>query len=158
MFKVHQARLAMQQIVLVRERVRRIKRASPLGRHEVRVTWEDNYAETKDLQPLVHNSRSHVALRSNDALFSTVAVSEDGSQLVWSNGLSLTASAIARLPNNAMDAAELRAIMAHLGYSSEGLACMLGLSRRAITDYRGGASIPKYIALAVRYLQDFSGR
>jgi len=148
----------MQRLELVRERVRRIRRAKAGEGRLVRVTWTDDVVEIKDLFPLLANDRSLVRLRSDDALFSALKVSADGDRLIWDSMLSVTAVAIAQLPRTFMDASELRAIMAELHLSSDGLAALLGLSRRSITDYRGGADIPKAVALAVRYLAELARR
>lgn len=108
----------------------------------------------KGLHPILAAQRSPVRLRSDDALFATLGVSVEGDRIIWNDGCSISAVAFARLPKTNMEAEELRAIMAELHLSSEGLAAALGLSRRAITDYRGGADIPKSVVLAVRYLQE----
>ena len=144
----------MQHVVLVREKVRGIKRARPMAGRLVKVTWTDDAVETKDVSPILANQRTLVRLRHDDDLFSTLAVSQDGERLIWEGGYTITAAAIARLPQALMQGDELRAMMAELNFSSEGLAALLGLSRRAITDYRGGAEIPKPVALSVRYLQE----
>lgn len=142
----------MQHVVLVRDKVARIRRAKPLSGRVVRITWADDVVEIKDISPILANQRTLVRLRHDDDLFATLAVSADGDRLVWNDALAVTAGAIARLPQNAMAGDELRAIMAELNFTSEGLAALLGLSRRAITDYRGGAKIPEAVALSVRYL------
>lgn len=144
----------MQHVVVVRERSKRIRRAVPLAGRLVRVTWTDSIVDTKDVLPILAAQRSLVRLRSDDALFATLGVSVEGDRIIWDDGYSISAAAFARLPKTNMEAEELRAIMAELHLSSEGLAASLGLSRRAITDYRGGADIPKSVVLAVRYLQE----
>ena len=144
----------MQQIVLVREKVRRIRRVKPMSGRVVRITWVDDVVETKDVLPILANQRSLIRLRTDDELFASGGVSEAGDRIVWDGGLSIGAAAIEKLPQAHMSAEELRAIMDELRLTSEGLAAALGLSRRAITDYRGGADIPKSVNLAVRYLQE----
>lgn len=144
----------MQQIVLVREKVRRIRRAKPMSGRVVQVTWADDVVEAKDVLPILANQRSLIRLRTDDELFATASVSAAGDRIVWAGGLSIGAAAIEKLPQAHMTAEELRAIMDELRLTSEGLAAALGLSRRAITDYRGGAVIPKSVNLAVRYLQE----
>lgn len=144
----------MQHVVLVREKVQKIRRVRPLEGRHVKITWADDVAVVRDLFPLLANNRALAQLRSNDTLFATMKVSDDGDRIVWDQGLSVTAAAVARLPDTAMSSEELRAAMAELNLTSEGLGAFLGISRRSVTDYRGGVQIPKSVVLAVRYLQD----
>jgi len=53
-----------------------------------------------------------------------------------------------------MDNREFRNLMDDLHLSVEALSVTLGLSRRLIADYRRDKSIPKHIALALRYLAE----
>ena len=144
----------MQHVVLVGDRTRRIKRAKPLSGRLLQLTWSDDVVETKDVAPILANHRAFVRLRTDDELFATLKATANGEGIGWAGGLTISASLLDKLPQTLMSAEELRTIMTELSFSSDGLASMLGLSRRAITDYRGGAVIPKAVVLAVRYLRE----
>ncbi|WP_139232498.1 hypothetical protein [Devosia crocina] len=87
-------------------------------------------------------------------MFSSLKISSDGARLLWDDGSSLSANAIAKLPHTEMDASEFRSIMADLNMTSEAVGSLLGLSRRAITSYRGGEPIPRVVAIAMQFLRD----
>jgi hypothetical protein len=51
-----------------------------------------------------------------------------------------------------MDNREFRQIMDRCGYSLDGMAKQLDLSRRLVASYRGTLPIPNHVAFAMRYL------
>lgn len=125
--------------------------------HVVQLVWFGGGIETKDLWPMLANHRSLARLRNDDALFKTARASQDGQHILWDGGITASLGMVMAIPNLTMTAPELRSFMAEFGYSSEGLAAVLQISRRAVTDYRAGAPIPTAIVLAVRYLTYFRG-
>ncbi|GEM_PF-2164500 len=142
----------MSQVLLLQGQKNRLKRVHPLTDFFVRVTWSDNVTEIKDLGPLLLNHRAFSKVRTDSSLFDTVQVGDEGRRLVWDDGASLTVGAIGKLPRTSMDASEFKGIMADLHLNSDALGRMLGLSRRAITGYRGGVAIPSSVVLAMRYI------
>lgn len=144
----------MQHVYVVKGKSDKIKRVSALGEHQIKIVWEDDVTEIKDIAPLLLSHRLHARVKSENALFNTVRASPDGSRLVWDDGSSLSAKAVAKLPRTAMDAAEFRGLMADLNLTSDGLGSLLGLSRRAVTNYRSGDPIPRAVALAMHYIHE----
>ncbi|VDS06037.1 hypothetical protein DEVEQU_03185 [Devosia equisanguinis] len=142
----------MSQVLLLQGEKNRLKRVHPLTGYFVRVTWSDDVTEIKDLGPLLLNHRAFSKVRSDSDLFDTVQVGDQGRRLVWDDGASLNISAIEKLPRTSMDASEFKSIMADLHLNSDALGRLLGLSRRAITGYRGGVPIPNAVVLAMRYV------
>ncbi|HWV21511.1 MAG TPA: hypothetical protein VN036_10815, partial [Devosia sp.] len=114
--------------------------------------WDDGASEIKELLPLLLSHRMFGRVKSDATLFSTLRASGDGSRLLWDDGTSLSAKVVRKLPRTSMDAAEFRNIMADLNMTSEGIGTLLGLSRRAVTNYRGGDEIPKVVALAMHFI------
>ncbi|SFV32213.1 Protein of unknown function [Devosia crocina] len=142
----------MQHLLQTSGSLERLSEVVPLARHTVRVTWVNGISEEKDLSFLLANHRMFSKVRSDTAVFATVKVADEGSRIRWSDGSSLSSRAVSRVPKTDMDAALFRSIMADLNLTSEALSCLLGLSRRGVTAYRGGDPIPKHIALAMLYL------
>ena len=81
-------------------------------------------------------------------------VNEDGNAVEWDDGAELTAIWIERLAPTSLQNEEFRAAMDQLGYSLDGMASRLGLSRRLIASYRKDKPIPETVGLAIRYLID----
>jgi DNA-binding transcriptional regulator YiaG len=144
----------MRHIYAAKEIGDRVRRATVLSDHVISITWSDGVTENKDIAPLLLSHRLYARVRSDAALFQTMRASDDGARLLWEDGSSLSAKAVAKLPRAQMDATEFRSIMADLNLTSEGLGSLLGLSRRAVTNYRSGEAIPRVVALAVHYIHD----
>lgn len=142
----------MQPVVLIGEQPSRLKAAAHIAGFLVRITWADGVAELKDLEPIILNQSSLAPLRVDSAVFRSVGVSDDGSRLTWPNGCSVSARAVSRLPHPEMSAADFRSLQADMHLNAEALGSLLGLSRRAITGYRAGTTIPRHVALAMKYL------
>lgn len=130
----------------------RIESALPLDGRNVRVVWRDGVAQEIDVSPALASRRIFLRLRTDDALFRTLRVNEDGNAIEWDDGAELTAIWLERLTPGALENREFRAAMDELGYSLDGMAARLGLSRRLIADYRRDKPIPQTVGLAVRYL------
>lgn len=132
----------------------KLKSVTALRDHIVALRW-DSRAETEvDLSIPIFGRRSSVKLRNNWELFSTVSVRPDGGAITWIGiGADIAAEQLLRLPSGGMTTAQFRAVCDELAVGSEGIAAALGMSRRAVTDYRGGAPIPRSVAHAMRYLR-----
>lgn len=132
----------------------RIAAVEALEARQVRIKWQSGKSDVLDLTPALASHRAFIKLRDDDALFHTIHVNEDGNALEWDNGLELSAEWIERLPIPAMPNSEFRKAMDELSMSLDGMAAMLGTSRRLIADYRKDKPIPRHISLATRYLLD----
>lgn len=130
----------------------RIDGAVPLEGRHVRVVWRGGGTQEIDIAPALASRRIFLRLRTDDALFRTLRVNEDGNAIEWDGGAELTAIWLERLAPSALENTEFRAAMDELGYSLDGMAARLGLSRRLIADYRRDKPIPETVGLAVRYL------
>jgi hypothetical protein len=150
--------LRVQYHPVLDKRAVRLRSASVVEGRHIRVLWEGGASEVKDISPALANNRSFVRLRKDDALFRTARVKADGSGVKWADGSEISAVSLLELPQTLMDNREFCNIMSDLNLSVEGLSALLGLSRRVIADYRRDKSIPKHVALSLRYLVERRGR
>ena len=67
--------------------------------------------------------------------------------------MELSAEWIDRLPRTAMSNDDFRQAMDTMRMTLDGMAVTLGIARRSIAEYRKDKPIPRYLALAVRQLQ-----
>ena len=132
----------------------RIEAATPLEGRKVSVVWRDGTSQVIDIGPALASRRVFLRLRTDDELFRTLRVNEDGNAVEWDDGAELTAIWIERLAPTSLQNEEFRAAMDQLGYSLDGMASRLGLSRRLIASYRKDKPIPDTVGLAIRYLID----
>ena len=132
----------------------RIEAAEALDERKVAVVWRDGTSQIVDIGPALASRRLFVRLRTDDTLFRTLRVNEDGNAIEWDDGSELTAIWIERLAPTSLKNDEFREAMDRLGFSLDGMASRLGLSRRLIASYRKDKPIPETVGLAVRYLID----
>jgi hypothetical protein len=132
----------------------RIEAAEALDGRKVKVTWRDGTSQVVDVGPALASRRVFLRLRTDDDLFQTLRVNEDGNAIEWEDGAELTAVWVERLAPTSLGNDEFRDAMDRLGYSLDGMASRLGLSRRLIASYRKDKPIPETVGLAVRYLVD----
>lgn len=132
----------------------RIESARALSGRSVEVTWRDGTSQVIDISAALSSRRIFLRLRADDDLFRTLRVNEDGNAIEWDDGAELTAVWIERLAPTSLKNAEFRDAMDRLGFSLDGMASRLGLSRRLIASYRKDKPIPETVGLAVRYLVD----
>jgi hypothetical protein len=139
-------------LIVVGRPLPRIAAAAPLDGRRVRLAWRGGTSRVVDLAPVLASHRAFIALRSDDALFATLRVNEDGNALEWADGSELSAEWIERLPPCEMTNAEFRAAMDALEMSLDGMAAALQVSRRLVAAYRKDKPVPRHIAHATRYL------
>ncbi len=140
------------EIVSVGGPLPRLVRVEALDGRKLRVTFRSGEIRIVDLAPVLASRRIYLPLRTDDALFRTVDVNEDGNAVGWGPDLDLSALWLARLPPVDFDNADFRHAMDRLGLSLDGMAAALGVSRRLVADYRKEKPIPRHIGLATRYL------
>lgn len=139
-------------IVAIGAPLPRIATATPLDGRKVAIVWRDGSTKTVDLAPALNSRRVYIPLRDDDILFGTLRVSEYGDAIEWDGDLDFSALWIDHLPSLNFDNAAFRDAMSRLGLSLDGMAAQLEISRRLVADYRKDKPIPRYIALATRYL------
>ena len=130
----------------------RIIRAEPLQRRLIRVEFKTGESRIVDLAPVLESRRIFIPLRKDDSLFAQLSVNEDGNALEWPGEIEISAVWIYRLPGVEFSNTQFREAMDNLGFSLDGMANALGISRRQVADFRKDKPVPRAIALAVRYL------
>lgn len=140
------------EIISVGRPLPRIATVEPLQGRVVQIVWKSGLMQAVDLAPALANHRAFVRLRTDDALFRRVRVSEHGDCLEWPDGSELAAVWIEELAEEALDNRDFRLAMDKLDMSLDGMAARLGVARRLIAGYRKDKPIPRHIALATRYL------
>jgi hypothetical protein len=123
-----------------------------LAGRSVAVTWASGDEQVIDISAALASRRIFMRLRTDDALFATLRVNEDGNAIEWDDGAELSAIWLERLAPSTLRNQEFREAMDILGFSLDGMAARLHLSRRLIADYRKDKPIPETVSLAVRYL------
>lgn len=144
----------VDQIISVGKPIPRISAAEPLTDRLAEITWNGDRVEVVDLAPALASHRAYVRLRTDDALFQTMRVSEFEDCLEWSDGSELSAVWIEELAEAVLGNDEFRAAMDQMNMSLDGMAAHLGVARRLVADYRKDKPIPRHIALATRYLME----
>jgi hypothetical protein len=132
----------------------RISSVEALDGRKIRVGWQDGTSQVVDIGPALASKRVFLQLRTDDELFRTARVNEEGVAVEWDDGAELTAMWIERLVPTSLRNEEFRDAMDQLGFTLDGMASRLGLSRRLIANYRKDKPIPETVGLAVRYLID----
>lgn len=132
--------------------------AEPLDQRLARITWETGETRIYDLAPAFANLRVFKRLRTDDKLFRTLKVNEDGNAIEWDDGAELSAIWIERLPPVGFENADFTSAMDDLGMSLDGMAAALEISRRQVASYRKDKPIPRHIELATRYLLEHRRR
>lgn len=131
----------------------RIALAEPLDKRNVRVLWRGSVEPVViDTAPAFTSLKIFAAVRTDDALFGTVRVNEDGTALEWADGAELSAMWLEELAEASLSNAQFREAMERMRLTLDGMALHLGVARRLIADYRKDKPIPKSIALATRHL------
>lgn len=130
-----------------------IAEATPLDGRRVHVRFTSGDEKTVDLAPALASRRIFIPLREDDALFRQMTIGAFGTALEWPGpDLEFSAVWLDDLPPATFSNAEFRDAMDRLGFSLDGMAAALEISRRLVADYRKAKPIPRHIALATRYL------
>ncbi|KAA9354268.1 DUF2442 domain-containing protein [Ochrobactrum quorumnocens] len=136
----------------------RIVSAAPVGGRMVRVKFDNGIEKTVDLAPALESRRFYIPLRDDEALFRSFEVSEYGDALQWGSDLDFSAVWLEALPAVDFGNDDFCNAMDQLGMTLDGMAAALEVSRRLVADYRKDKPIPRYIALATRYLVEHQVR
>ncbi len=141
------------EMITVGRPLPRIDRAEPLNDRVVRVWWQGGEGPVDvDVGPALVSRRVFAPLRTDEALFRSLQVSQYGDCLEWVGEIELSAVWVERLAEAALNNAQFRDAMDEMEMSLDSMAAYLGLSRRLIANYRKDKPIPKTVALATRHL------
>lgn len=143
--------------IRIGEPLPRLSAARPLVDREVELVFDTDRTKRVDLRPVLESRKSFIPLRQNDTLFRRLHISDYGDALEWPGGIEISTLWLQRLPDIEFSNADFRNAMQRLGLSLDGMAAALGLSRRQIAHYRDDKPIPRYVALATRYLLECAG-
>lgn len=139
----------------------KIKAIAVVAPRSLRLAWAKRPSgAVVDLGPLL--TTRLLRRLSDPALFAQAAVEDWGSVVRWPNGAEFSAETLwietlARAGR--ADSAEFLLWRLRGGYSLDGAAKALGLSRRTVANYGDGRhTVPKTVLLAIRYLAGASGR
>jgi hypothetical protein len=133
----------------------RIASVSPHQRWTVTVIWADGDRQVVDLAPVIFTYKFYRPLRTDEALFRSVHILDEGSALAWGadDAIDMDASTVARLAEEAMEPAEFAEFLARHKLTYEAAAAQLGISRRLVAYYASERRAPRHIALACAYLE-----
>jgi hypothetical protein len=127
--------------------------------YSVLVTWQSGaragLVEMVDLAPHILTYKLYRPLRENRELFATVRVIADGAAIGWGRDeeIDMPATAVERLATDVMSNDDFAGFLTRNNLSLDAAAAQLGISRRLVAYYAKNRPIPRYIALACRYLE-----
>lgn len=111
---------------------------APGNRRTLHVRWADDVGDVLDLMPLLIGSQRYKRVRTDDTLFRTARIVAGGSVIEWADGSSIPAQRLRVLSRLKMTSGEFRDAMEAMGLTYDGMAALLGVSRRMIGAWRGG--------------------
>lgn len=111
-----------------------------------------------DVSGVIEKFRVYAPLRQSPGLFRRVTLGEYGTDVVWPGDIDMSADLLWHLAQEqsgaTMSAEEFREWRERQGYTLDGAAKALGISRRMVAYYEGGERpIPRVIALATKALE-----
>jgi hypothetical protein len=114
----------------------------------LRIEWAEGeragVVEDIDLTPAISSFKIYRPLRNNAALFSTAKLTEDGDVVAWDGpDLEMTAEMVEDIASQMMTPQSLAAFLRRNNLTQEGLAGILGYSRRQIGYYLSTGPIPR---------------
>jgi len=139
----------------------------PVGATTIGVEWADGpragRREVIDLAPILFRLKFYRPLRDDPDLFRAVSVIRGGSAIGWGDegddaSLDMAATTLEQLAEETMTPADFKAFLDRNGLSFDAAAAQLGVSRRLVAYYASGHAVPRYIALACRYLDQSEAR
>jgi hypothetical protein len=147
------------QVISVGDPMPRLVSVAWQGAYGIAVRWapgsaREHDAGLVDLAPLILTLKFYKPLRDNSELLETVHTIEDGSAIAWGadDAIDMAATSIERLAEEQMSSADFRAWLEQHKLTYDAAAAQLGISRRLVAYYADERPIPRYIALACRYL------
>ncbi len=148
-----------EQVISIGEPMPRLASVACHGAYEIVVGWaagstREHNADLVDLAPLILTYKLYRPLRDNPDLLKTVHMIEGGSAIAWGvdDAIDMAATSIERLAEEQMSSADFRAWLESRKFTYDAAAAQLGISRRLVGYYADQRPVPRYIALACRYL------
>lgn len=123
----------------------------------LRIRWDKGDESRVDVSGLIAAFRVYEPLRRSRDLFRRVRVGEHGTDVVWSDGIDMSADTLWRLAQEqsgvTMSPDAFRHWRERKAYTLDTAARALGVSRRMVAYYeKGTRPIPRVVALATRAL------
>jgi len=147
------------EVISIGEPMPRLASVTSHGTYEIVVVWaagspREHNADLVDLAPLILTHKLYKPLRDDPDLLKTVHMIEDGSAIAWGadDAIDVAATSIERLAEEQMTSADFHAWLEQHKLTYDAAAAQLGISRRLVAYYAGQRPVPRYIALACRYL------
>jgi hypothetical protein len=148
-----------EQVISIGEPMPRLARVAHHSTYEIEAGWaagstREHNADLVDLAPLILTHKLYKPLRDNPDLLKTVHVIEDGSAIAWGadDAIDMAATSIERLAEEQMTSADFRAWLERHKLTYDAAAAQLGISRRLVAYYADQRPVPRYVALACRYI------
>jgi len=149
-----------ETIINIGDPMPRLGSVSYHGAYEIVTSWLSGPREGKpdlvDLAPVVLAYKVYRPLRDNPEMLKSVHILEDGAAIAWGEGdaIDMAATTIERLADETMSPTDFRAWLERHKFTYDAASAQLGISRRLVAYYAGKRHVPRYIALACRYLDN----
>ena len=147
---------ATKNIARVGDPMPRLGAVSHHNGYEIAVSWQAGPRAGKtdivDLAPVVLAYKIYRPLRDNPKLFKALHRSPDGAAIVWNDDIDMAATTVEWLAEETMTPDDFRAWLKRQKLTLDSAAAQLGISRRLVAYYAKQRQVPRYIALACRYL------
>ena len=150
--------LGLEETIRVGDPMPRLGSVAHHDGMKVTVSWRSGLradkADVVDLAPMIMTYKVYRPLRENPELFKSVHLTADGAAIAWGNddAIDMAATTVERLAEEAMEPSDFRGWLERHHFTYEAAAAQLGISRRLVGYYAGKRRVPRYIALACRYL------
>jgi hypothetical protein len=123
----------------------------------LRVRWDRGEESVVDVSGMIESFRVYAPLRQSPDMFQHVQVGEHGTDILWPQGIDMSADTLWRLAQEQSGATmtpdEFRHWRERKAYTLDAAAKALGISRRMVAYYeQGDRAIPRVVALATRAL------
>ena len=147
---------ATENIARVGDPMPRLGAVSHHNGYEIAVSWQAGPRAGKtdivDLAPVVLAYKVYRPLRDNPKLFKALHRSDGGAAIVWNDDIDMPATTVEWLAEETMTPDDFRAWLKRQKLTFDSAAAQLGISRRLVAYYAKQRQVPRYIALACRYL------
>jgi hypothetical protein len=147
-----------EETIRIGDPMPRLSSVSYHGAYEIVASWlsgpRKGKADVVDLAPVVLTYKVYRPLRDNTEMLKSVHLLEDGAAIAWGedDAIDMAATTVERLAEETMGSADFRAWLDRHKFTYDAASAQLGISRRLVAYYAGKRHVPRYIALACRYL------